>query len=407
MSVATRGGGAFVIEARSVAQQVRRALAESLAAIGCDAAKPPGVSRQLGLDKTLAWKLCRIVTEEDPCGAIAMLPGRGGVKIVLESLRNAGAPDESVIAVQDALAGFDRMVEAHAGDRETLEMMLGVRNSRATAKRIEAFRKSGFQANSAIWGVQARVQVSLHVMAPSAGPGDAVSMATICGLADFRRLRPDVPWSAATLRRWGSIAPEQQSFGPIDPSVGLDESPLLAQYCSDPLPQLRQERERDGTVRFVLEEGPVGNTAAATVVFGWRHEAVASKYESHPGEFGEHVVTIVTPVESLVHDLLVHRSLDFAMNPTAHFYSQLPGGPRYPEHGLNAGLLPVPVEVTDLGSSPPDTTTTELPHYREMAEAATKSLGYSLDEFQGYRMRVKYPPMPTMAILRHSLLRKP
>ena len=37
------------------------------------------------------------------------------------------------------------------------------------------------------------------------------------------------------------------------------------------------------------------------------------------------------------------------MNPTAHVYSQLPGGPQYPAGGKDAALLPVPTEVADLG----------------------------------------------------------
>ncbi len=46
----------FDIAVRDVAQRVRTSLAEVLAVIGVDATKPQNMARQLGLDKSLAWK---------------------------------------------------------------------------------------------------------------------------------------------------------------------------------------------------------------------------------------------------------------------------------------------------------------------------------------------------------------
>jgi hypothetical protein len=316
-----------------------------------------------------------------------------------------GASAERVETVWQALGEFERFVEVHSGDRETLEMMVSAAAKRSAGKRLETFRKSGFQANSAIWGVQARTQISLHIMAPSAIDPEALSFSTVCGLTDFRRLRPDVPWAVASMSQWDDLSP----FEPwrplqIDPSGPTGDGPLMRDFCSQPLPELHILRERENLVRFMLAEGPVGNTAAATVVFGWNYASVASRYQSYPGEFGEHGVMLTTPVESVVHDLFIHRSLSFAFNPTAHVYSQMPGGPQYPSGGRKAGLLPVPDDVTDLGAAPPDTTTPELPRYREMVEFAVRQMGHEINDFQGYRFRVRFPPIPTLAVLRHALL---
>lgn len=399
----------FVSDGKTAVHGLRRALADVLASVGADADQPQEISRQFGLDKTLAWRISRVVREEDVWEAVQHIPRRPSIRIFVDAMRRHGATPDRVEMVWSALDEFERFVHVHSGDRETLEMMVSAGAKRSAHKRLETFRKTGFQANSAIWGVQARTQISLHVMAPSLVAQDQLSLSIVCGLTEFRRLRPDVPWAVASLTQWdGEETAFRDRWQPLalDPEQSRDAPPLLREFCSQPLPDLETYREREGLVRFMLKEGPVGNTAAATVVFGWTYPTSASCFESYPDEKGEHGVMLTTPVESVVHDLFIHRSLTFAFGPTAHVYSQLPGGPQYPGSGPRAGLLPVGSDVVDLGAGPPDTTTPELPRYREMVELTTRRMGFQLNEFQAYRFRLRYPPIPSMAVLRHGLLRR-
>lgn len=395
----------FADEGKTAVHGLRRALAEVLAAVGANADQPQEISRQFGLDKTLAWRISRVVREEDVWEAVQHIPRRPSIRLFVNAMSKHGASSDRVETVWQALGEFEKFVEVHSGDRETLEMMVSAAAKRSSGKRMEAFRKMGFQANSAIWGVQARVQVSLHLMAPSKVDPRTLSMSTIAGLSDFRRLRPDVPWAVASMSQWDRRSGPIPMWrpNPMDSALAEGEPPLLKEFCSQPLPEMESFHERPNLVRFMLKEGPVGNTAAATVLFGWNYPSVASQHETYPGEEGEHGVMLTTPVELLIHDLFIHRSLDFAFNPTAQLYSQLPGGPIYPAVGARAGILPVPDDVTDLGAGPPDTTTPELPRYREMVELAIGHSGYELNEFQGYRLRVRYPPIPTLATLKHAL----
>ena len=50
---------------RTSVQGLRGAFAEVMAAIDIDATKPQQMARQVGLDKSLSWKLSRILGEED------------------------------------------------------------------------------------------------------------------------------------------------------------------------------------------------------------------------------------------------------------------------------------------------------------------------------------------------------
>ena len=393
----------FDVAVRDVAQRVRTSLAEVLAVIGVDATKPQSMARQLGLDKSLAWKTSRIVSDADPFAAIPRLPGRSGQKILLNSLRTAGAPADAIGAVQEALDEFEQLVETHAGDRETFEMMLSGLGKDGQSDLDEAHRKLSFQGNSAIWGVQARVQMAAQFVTP--GSGSKLTLATVYGLIDFRRLRTSAAWAVANM--WGyhddgttaKVADE-----PLERNDGsLPGLPLLTSFSSPNLPPMRGSMSRNGLRRYEIVEGPVGMTGAMNIVSGWVSRDTVDRYRTDVDRVGEHLVYLSTPAELLIHDLFVHKSLDFAMRPRAHLYSQLPGGPVYPLDGHECGQLPLPEAMVDLGEGPPDLTTPEVARYRAMAEMGAKAAGFSLNDFHGFRLKIKYPPIPTLTLFRYDL----
>lgn len=395
----------FAVHVRDVSHRVRSSLADVLASLGIDPSKPQQLTQRLSLDKSLAWKTSRIVTDTDPKEIIERLPGRAGQKILIRSLETAGASSGSIAAVQSAMDEFERLVSVHAGDRDTLRVMLAALSGDGQSERDEAFRKLAFQGNSSVFGVQARVQLSVRFVSPNAANPDMLDLGTISGLVDFRRLRSTSSWALASLRGYHDDGTDwsPERFSPLDPAgVGANGLPVLPAFSSTPLPELRVSRGQNGVVRFELSEGPVGNTSAVTCMSGWWYPGDASAYRTEMDRYGEHFVSFSTPVELAFHDIYVHRSLGFAMNPKLLLYSQLPGGPVYPGDGRDVGLLPIADSVTDLGS-PPDLTTPELPRYRQLVEFGITQMGRQVEEFQGYRLRLKYPPIPTLAVFRHDL----
>lgn len=400
---------AFLESAQGVVRGVRRALADLLASVGADPSEPQEISRKFGLDKTLTWKVARVVREHDPSDAVGHIPRRPSFQLLVTALQKHGATEERIAALWSAVDAFERFVQLHSDDRETLEIMVGTPRASVNAKRFEAFRRSAYQANSAIWGVRAKMQLSLHFVAPDLQRPGFLSMATVAGLVDFRRLRTDVPWTIAKFSQWqdaGQAPARQGEHLPMDPKLNTNDPPILHDFSTTPLPPMRNVPVHGGGIRFEMTQGSVGNTASATVVLGWLDLGVATSEESFPGECGEHGVFLSTPVESVTHDVLIHKSMTYAMDVSAHLYSELPGGPKYPDDGGGIVELPFHEKVQDLGSGPPDLITPEVPRYREMAEKAAASLGYPLDEFRGYRLRLNYPPIPTLAIIRHGLAKR-
>jgi hypothetical protein len=396
----------FIEDAKGVLQQVRNSLNALVDAVGADASQPQEMARRFSLDKTLAWKIARVVGSEDTWSAAAHIPGRAGVRTFIDALERAGAPRQRAESVREAMDSFEALIERHSGDRDTFEIMLGGISDQMARKQGETFRKMAYLGNSAIWGVQARVHLSTHFMSPSRKAADMLDYAAITGLTDFRRLRHDVPWAVSSRMTYtdeGKARDNGFHFPPMDPAVGPSEPPILREFCSTPTPELRAVHTNNAT-RFEFTEGPVGHTASSTCALGWLILAGSSRYRTSDDRFGESATTVNTPVETLYLDVYVHRDLDFP-TPKLLAYSRMPGGPSYPHDGAR-GQLPVTEEITDLGC-PPDVIVPGVPRYGQMVAYATERLGYPAREFHGFRFRLRYPPVPSLVLYRFELPERP
>jgi hypothetical protein len=381
-------------------RSLRLAVANVLRSVGAALNEPQEIGRNFGLDKTLAWKLSRLVLEEDALSSVVHAPRLPGLLLFERAMAKAGASSESMADLRSAIQGFEQFVEQHAGDRDVMEIMVTTPPARASAnaKKLEQFRKDGFIANSAIWGVSANVHLAMRWVAPSAQAG-MVDLVTVCGFLSFRRLRSDIPWTAASLFNWHTTGP--QVAEPLTSLGGTRQMPLLAHFCSKPLPPMRTVRDGDVRTRLMIDAGPVGMSASADVLLGWVHRASAPIRATQPGEQGEHGAMLSTPAELLLHDIFIHRDLAFAHNPSATVYGLLPGGPQYPAADVPAQILPVP---TDLQQIDAGQLTPEVPQYADIAAKVAQSVGHDPWSFRGFRFRVKYPPIPAISVIKHALM---
>ncbi len=392
--------------ARIALDRVRTALAELLGAMDVNPARPQEVARRFNLNKNLTWKISKIIRERDLAASFRHIPGKAGLTILLDSFKKAGAPVKSLSELNKALHDLDYLIEVHAGDRETFEMMIGSL-ARATdgQQQAESQRRLSFRGNSAVFGVQARVQLCVNFIAPGDDPQWA-DLAWLSGLVDFRRLRSDTTWAIASARKAaddGTVLPVG-AVTSIDPGFqGENQAPLLGRFCSDPLPAIRVDLGADGFVRYELVEGPIGNTAAATCIVGIFGRRFARRIVAPNDTMGEHVARLYTPVELLIHDLFVHKELMYAFSPRAFLYSLLPSHPPYPCGGRERGRLPLGEEVQSLGRGSSAVLTPELPQYHGMIESVFGRLEWKPQDFHVFRFQMRFPPIPTLAVLRYDL----
>lgn len=375
---------------------LRNALAALLDSVEADPSVPRRLARQLGVNKNLAWKAAKIVSTADAAEAVPHVPGRAGMKIFLEAMERAGASDAALSSAREACDAFDRMVELHAGDRGTLELMVGSSfASDAIAPLQEANRKLAFQGNSATWGVQARVRFGAQFIAPSSEDPEQLDYASIGGLSDFRRLRGDAKWPLSFNVRYNIDGTRCDSVAtPIERSLeSVDGPAFLLDHCSDPLPAIRAKEVPLGTV-YELCEGEVGNTAAFSCAFGW----FVRKLESVWGEPGCtetcFEIPLNTPVELATMDVLVHRDIKWQLPPKLVVRSRMEIGVGSHDATDSTYTLPSPSSLEEL----PDRSAianSEVPRWGEMLGQVCERLDWNLDDFRVFRLALRYPPIPT------------
>jgi hypothetical protein len=158
----------------------------------------------------------------------------------------------------------------------------------------------------------------------------------------------------------------------------------------------------NGAVRFDLPPGPVGNTGQTSWVYGWRTPRLGCMYRDELNRFGENSTRIFVPVEALQCDLFIHNTLPFAETLRGALYSQLAGG-TYDGPGGQADELPIRERITRLRGSPPVAATPLLPRYADWVRWAFERLDCDAREFTAFRFVMKYPPIPTIFVLRYAL----
>lgn len=396
----------FSVHARAVVRAVRSTFTDVLSAAGAEPRDVGSISSKLGLNRNLAWKVSRIIQAEDPSIVLEQMPGASGLRIFLKSVERAGVEAGLVEKVRQALSEYDRLIELHSGDRATLEMMGSDLSSTGNRQRDEHHRKLLFMGASYVWGVQARVNLKVGLVVPGRAPGH-LDFASCNALIDFRRIRENVTWVMASRNSNNDdgTATETRPTEAIDPRfAGPDQAPLMGNFCSRPLPELR--RVVDGqTTSFELVEGPVGNTAVQTTVVGTIQRELLY-YRSPSNEWGEHRAKSDIPAELLIVDLFIHRSLPFALPPEASLHSDL-GTKSHAAFYRSRSTLPLHEPVQDLGSGPLLAATPDAPQYSGIVGAMFERMESRPDDFHGYRVQIAYPAFPTSLTLRYPLPEAP
>lgn len=395
----------FVRVATDAVRELRAAILGLASAAGVDLLQPQEVSRRFALDKTLTWKIARVVRDQQGAEAVLHMPGRRRMSMFVSAMTRAGASPELAAHVWKAFDAFEQMVETHSGDRGTLDVMVATPRSRTAEKRLELIRKSGFMSNAAVWGVRAKLQMSAHMIAPHDDKG-TIAAITMCGFSEMQRLRENQPWAIANASQWDHGPSADSSTSPLHPDGWISGGPVLPEFCTSPLPQMREQAINPENRRYELAPGPVGRNSAVDIALGWRWPTQYSIYETRPGELGQHAMRLSTPVEVMSLELWVHRSFEFAMNPTMRLYSMLPSGPVFPGDGVDAAVLPLQAEVFDLGYGLAGAASQHYSRNADLIRFGAERMGWDASEFRGFRATLKYPPIPTMAVFVHPLVKR-
>jgi hypothetical protein len=391
----------FEDECRRTLQDIRLGLIEALDAAGVDPSRPREAARQLGLDKSLAWRVSKIVSQPDVFQVVGNMPHRAGMSILCKAFEQAGITPAKVQRLNDAQAAFDALVSHHAGDRATFELVVrGLEGLGASGPSLEQDRKLAFRGNSALWSAQARVQLSAAFMAPNADDPSMVDMVHIFGLVDLRRFRTDVRWTLSRCRIFDDAARNLRvPLGEaLDPGSADREFALIREFSSETIPELIVEK-LGHELQCSLPEGQLGRTGELTALFGQIHRSIGSRHATETDQYSQMITKTLTPAEHLHFDMLVHEDLPWAMHPRPAVYGNLDGREFHMGCGRRGFPLPFAESVVELGRGLAGTATPLMPWYRSMLEWAFERAGLDPSEFRGFRFEMAYPPVPAQVIL--------
>lgn len=397
------GGGrsSFPVELERSMHELRGALIGCISSIGGDARKPQQLARQLKLDKTLAWKIARVVNADVADEAFQYLPGDAGMELFLDAIEAAGSDRSTLSRAREVVDRFRQSVHHHVGDRPTLEIVLDALPSQKK-DRLTQSRKLAFRGNSGIWGVQSKVRLQSVFVWPSATDAEKLDAAVVVGWLDFRRIRQDARWvlfrHSLYSKNAGRMAVQVE---PLDEETSSsDPLRLLRKFCTGTLPSVTAREENEQT-SYHLGESEVGNAGAFSVLMGSIYRSMGNRYASGSEESASFAAQISAPVENMVFDLFVHRDLRLGSDPKVSLFGALAPGGRFADSDripLNEPLRP----LVSCGKS----LVVETPlfgRYREVVELVTRRSGTSSDEFSGWRYSLEYPPFPSTAMVSFQL----
>lgn len=387
-------------------RDLRTALVEVFESAQVDVNRAFPAARKLQVNKNLTWKASKIIRATSPLEAIEHLPGKAGMKLLLDALANHGASVQTIRRTESAVLDFDRVIEAHASDRETLELMLdGLTDGEDDSDALEKSRRLAFLGNSGVWGIQTRTRLTTYVMSPSASHPDLFDLSFVMGYVELKRLRSDAPWTLTSISSYqGDLEKSQKPRSlPMDPTaIERWGAPVLPAFCKPQAPQL-QLRETPGRVAVDLPEGPVGNLGLTDIFIGQVDPHYASLFADKANRMGQFLMSFAMPIRQTQIDILVHKDLPPIENLDYKFVGRTldekgmlpPSAERY--------AMPLKPDVVARGRGAHAIQSAHYERYDELIAKIAQQHGCNAIDYDVYRVEIDYPPMGTTGVFSFPL----
>lgn len=392
---------AFRSEAIKVADAARTAFADAIESACGGAPRAQDVAEKFGVHRKLGWQIWNVAYGDEPLPAIRFMPSSRSVEAWRFAAAEKGVPGDLLERVDAAVRAYDRLVETHAADRELLDMMVEQLDTTVDDSTENRWRKQAFTGNSFIWGVRVRTMLSALFLHPSK-VANFFDMARIQGLVGLIRTRHEVRWPfAQSVIHTDDVGIRYPRREPLMPSPDVDTNgvPLMTSFCSQPTPPVQRRMGDSGLLEDELLPGPVGQTGACTVITGEILREAAPSHATEPDEDAMFGVGVRTPAELLLCDHFVHKDIFPGVVRELCVFSELVS----PTTRDPRDRLPVGEKIQSLGRGLGRIRTAEVPQYAEMVNYVMDRSGWKADEFEVFRIRMKYPPMPVSVMVRHPL----
>ena len=371
---------------------VRHALREILDRLLPDDSGVRAFARSLDLELTSAWRCWNLAHVADASKALKALPGDRAWNTILARFEARGVEKPLLDELRRAIQEVSTLLADRRLSRSILRAIAaGQLDSSREVEAMLAARREGVRSNTRLYGLHGKTRLAAVMLAPGTAPG---RLSLACGGCFDRlvRTRPGMPWpihrQSVVTEASGATLHRHRSLGDV-PELPMVIS-RLSSKCLVGSAIRRGRRhswetidlcdlsaaQRDGVRLVHAEARPDAGSIAPGEVMRFLHQEPAT-----------------LPLDLLVLDLFIHRSIDRHTEPTASLY----GTPIPAEHLASweeSVRLPLEAEPERLDSPrlPRRLAAADAP-YRAGLRIMAESLGAKLDAFDLFRLTVPAPPL--------------
>jgi hypothetical protein len=348
------------------------------------------LQRALELDPKLAWRLFKFANAASVLTQTSMLPGIVPLKGFIAAAERKGVGSKLTRAVLTAYQQFDELVTNQVGDRTAFNAMLNRGNDKDSVS--AAHKKAAFRSAVHFMGIQSKCYVISFVLHPSLQHAGQWDLAMITQKIGVHRLRPDALIGLAHVSQTtGSSSSRDPRFEPIASSDNDDaRAGLLANFCSNADAETVQTHKKGKYIQMELATTSIGTASATDWVFGVVERNTHVRLD--PSQPYVVDANVGTPVESLVIDVLLPKSIPFEPSTRViNFMGFYKGGKPSPDGPSEHSRLAIHETIASLGMGASALRLDGVPRYGEVMTYSCKCLGWELENFRVYRLRVVHP----------------
>ncbi|MEM8712751.1 MAG: hypothetical protein AAGG01_17505 [Planctomycetota bacterium] len=392
----------FHAEARAILAELRKHITKAIG-VAVKGTTPGATewSRALDIDTKLAWKLTHLLDPEGDLEALEFVPGRQAFDQILEAAESAGGSKEAARAARLSFERYETLVRTHAGSRKAFDMLVTSQRPKGTSRAEVNLRRSAMEANASLLGVRARAQVAIYGLAPSED-GEKIDVLGVRKIEGTERMRPNVNWRIA--RSFKTAEDGTPLPGGPEPLVktklpkALTGLPVVPDFTTSPLPTLARMETAPSTIEFEMQGGEVGASARFDLTTAEIFRPGDNRYANDDGNRRTRIFAgLRIPCELLHIDLIIHHSLFESTQPSVDVVSTLHTGMSLEYR--DADRLPIEPDFVALGRGLKKVADRERHRHAELIRWSLHEAGWDPEEFDVYRFKLLYPPLPSAVAL--------
>jgi len=222
---------------------LRSALRDLVRSLPGPPERPTALSRGLGIDKSLAWKVMRTIDADDALQALHYSAAPNGLRKFLDAARSVGANAQALKQADRAVEALAVLLRDYPGGRSELDSAISVRVPEAKEAADHEARRKIAQGTAHIQGRVVDTRYRAMCIRPSAGDHDRCDAIQLFLWQGFRRIRPGKPMLLNRIARPDHAEDQRLQSLTLEgeaPVVTGDElNPLLLpEFCDDPIPPI-------------------------------------------------------------------------------------------------------------------------------------------------------------------------